>query len=169
MRAASRRWLSRSCAVAFAPIAFVCVAKASHADAPSSVALEAAPLPHGVHLGRDGRYRQDLLGDRSQRFHRFLERLLPEDWLPGRPLPFGEGAVVAAGSFDGGPMLPDGGITSDEPGMAPADLVAAYQIPAGSAARGAVVAVVDFPIRPCSQTSSHTEATSLCRRSPPAR
>ena len=78
MRLTNRlRWA----ALALAPAAISGV-RGADADEPPTVANVLPSPPRGVHLGHDGRYRQDLC-DHSLPFFCLSERLLPEDWLPG--------------------------------------------------------------------------------------
>jgi hypothetical protein len=85
-----------------------------------------ASLPAGIHRTRTGRYTQDVC-PHDQPFFCLAERLLPLGWKPGDALD--------ATRFRSPQVTMDG--------MAPADVLAGYGIPASSAAHGAIVAIVD--------------------------
>ncbi len=102
--------------------------------AQASAADPAAVLPPGIHLDGHGRYHRDI-GDHAQPRHPFSSILLPEGWSPDGLAPQA-GGTCPSPSFTatGGPF-----------GMAPADALAAYKIPANAKANGAIVAILDSP------------------------
>jgi MYXO-CTERM domain-containing protein len=107
---------------------------------------EALDLPHGIHLGRNGRYYQDVC-DHAYAFPCLAKRLLPETYAPPihRPLAGnagGTGSYCACGS-----MSPCGGGGTSPPAgaMTPTNVLAAYQIPSSSSAGGKIVALIDMP------------------------
>ncbi len=111
-----------------------------------SIAAFATPttaLPHGMHLGRDGRYVQAVC-DPAAPLHCLAERLLPESFRPGeyRPLQVAPGAGGQLCTSAGGPP---GESAPPAGAMTPSDVVAAYQIPAATSAAGKIVALVDMP------------------------
>jgi hypothetical protein len=77
----------------------------------------------GIHLGNDGRYRKDVCGHSHARFC-FSERILPESWKPGTPIP------QAAGGASG---------------IGPTDILTAYQVPPSTSAGGKIVVIPDSP------------------------
>jgi hypothetical protein len=101
------------------------------------------PLPLGIHLGRGGRYVQQVC-DPAAPLHCLAERLLPESFHPGeyRPLQVAPGAGGQLCTGGGGPP---GENAPPAGAMTPADVVAAYQIPSASSAAGKIVALVDMP------------------------
>jgi hypothetical protein len=103
---------------------------ASAAPKPKSGAVQ---LPHGVHLGKNGRYYKDACDHGASRYC-FAQRMLPESYKPGDAIPFG-----------GYKRDPDGSGSPVQGGMAPSDIQAAYTIPASSKAGGQIVAIVDLP------------------------
>jgi MYXO-CTERM domain-containing protein len=109
----------------------------------SGPARAAGQLPHGITLGQDGRYYQDVC-DHSVRFHCLSKRLLPETF---RPLAGGTGGGGDANLCTCTTANPCGGGTATAPkdSMAPANILAAYKIPSSSSAAGKIVAVIDMP------------------------
>ena len=95
---------------------------------PTAVIPHVAPaslvLPKGIHLGSNGRYYQDLCDHDQPRFC-LTEKLLPEAFDPTTPVSFQPEVTPS--------------------GMKPSDIVAAYDIPSGSAAHGKIVAILDSP------------------------
>jgi subtilase family serine protease len=90
-----------------------------------------APLAR-VHQLASGRYVQDVC-DHTQLRHCFAERLLPDGWTPDvhqLALPR---------------QLEESGSLGTASGMAPADILAAYDVPANTSADGAIVAILDSP------------------------
>jgi MYXO-CTERM domain-containing protein len=81
-------------------------------------------LSHGIHLAASGRYLQDVCSHATDVFC-LSERLLPADWVPGKPIPQTGSATPT--------------------GMTPSDVLAAYAIPSSASAGGAVVAILDSP------------------------
>ena len=69
--------------LALAPVAVL-------TDRPAAAAGPEAPtvasLPHGIHLGRSGRYYQDVC-DHDLAYYCLAKRLLPDTYHPGDPLP----------------------------------------------------------------------------------
>ncbi len=105
-----------------------CVAIAGPAAAANHLARTAlAPLPHGTHLGTNGRYTQDVC-DHDKTSYCLARRLLPASWQPG--------AAVQSAGTSGSPMLGT---------MTPADVLAAYSIPPSTSAAGRIVAIEDMP------------------------
>ena len=116
---------------------------AARADEPAVNAL-----PHGISLGSDGRYYQDLC-DHSLAYHCLARRRLPETYHPVPVAP-----VPLAGPFAGGggnecscTVNPCGGGGPSAPtgAMEPKDVLAAYKVPASSSAGGKIVAIIDLP------------------------
>jgi hypothetical protein len=134
--------LGLSIAALVAPSTFAFHEPTALADvgAPSSTT---ARLPHGIHLGRDGRYVQAVC-DPAAPFHCLAERLLPESFRPGeyRPLQVAPGAGGQLCNSAGGPP---GESAPPAGAMTPSDVVAAYRIPAASSAAGKIVALIDMP------------------------
>jgi hypothetical protein len=134
--------LAAPCTLAFTePTAFADVA------APSPTITLPLRLPHGIHLGRDGRYYQPVCNPAAPT-HCLAQRLLPETFRPGDSAPEAAPGVSPAlgAQICAGGGFPGGGASAPPAGaMAPSDVVAAYQIPAASRANGQVVAVVDMP------------------------
>lgn len=101
-------------------------------------------LPPGIHLGTSGRYTQDVC-DHSLPSYCLSRRLLPEGFdplvrpktRPRRPL-FGGQFCQAQGGPPGASSPAKGALT-------PADVVAAYSLPASSGAHGQIVAIIDMP------------------------
>ena len=103
----------------------------------------ASALPHGISLGSDGRYYQDMC-DHSLAYHCLARRRLPATYDPV-PLagPFAGGggnecSCTANPCGGGGPSAPSGA-------MEPKDMLAAYKVPASSSAGGKIVAIIDLP------------------------
>jgi hypothetical protein len=119
---------------------------------PTALADVGAPtrttaLPHGIHLGRDGRYYQPVC-DPAAPHHCLAQRLLPETFRPADyAAEAARSASPALGSqlCAGGPSPGGGGSAPPAGAMAPSDVVAAYQIPAASGAAGQIVALIDMP------------------------
>jgi hypothetical protein len=89
-------------------------------------------LPDGIHRNGHGRYTRDLC-DHKKRFHCLTQILLPESWSPDQPVP---------------PRFDDSirrQVTPPRDQMGPADIMAAYSIPSGTAAKGKIVAILDMP------------------------
>jgi len=106
------------------------------------------PLPHGISLGWNGRYYQDVC-DHSFAFHCLSRRLLPVTYRPPAdpapsppPDPFAGGGQECSCTSNpcggGGPSAPSGPMT-------PKDVLAAYKVPASSSAGGQIVAILDLP------------------------
>jgi hypothetical protein len=114
--------------LALVPVGVLADRPAAAANPPGSTAV--AALPHGIHLGRNGRYYEDVC-DHDETFYCLAKRLLPPSYRPGDPTPQKGG----------------GGTTTTPPSgtMAPADVLAAYSIPTSSAAGGKIVAIEDMP------------------------
>jgi hypothetical protein len=107
-------------------------------------ASEPDPLPPGIHLGSSGRYTQDIC-DHSLPSYCLSRRLLPANFDP-RLLPRAPRPRPQFGGMFCVPMQSGQAGTSPPPGsMTPADVVAAYALPASSAAHGQIVAVIDMP------------------------
>src|ERR1019366_4642273 len=130
-----RGWLLAPVA---ASVVLLTAGSALAADPPGGSGLA---LPHGIYRGQNGRYYQDVC-DHSFRFHCLSKRLLPETY---RPLAGGGGN--AGGYCDCGTMGGCGGGGSSPPmgAMAPANVLAAYQVPPSSSAGAKIVAIVDMP------------------------
>jgi hypothetical protein len=109
------------------------------ADSPASP--DGVELPHGIHLGNNGRYYQDVC-DHDYRFHCLSKRLLPETFRPLTGHPPNSGNYCTCGSMSpcGG-----GGTTPPSGSMTPANVLAAYKIPPASSANGKIVAIIDMP------------------------
>jgi MYXO-CTERM domain-containing protein len=93
----------------------------------------APSLPDGVRLNAHGRYIRDI-GDHKAFRHPLSARLLAEGRQPdGTFLPAASGTSCSQPTFTA-PF-----------GMSPTDVLTAYDIPAGSASNGAIVAILDSP------------------------
>ena len=99
------------------------------------------PLPHGIHLGKNGRFFGDVCDHRFAR-HCLSMRMLPASYRPGALRP-----QAGNGYCDCGTANPCGGGSAAPPPatMTPADVVAAYKLPASAKANGKIVAIVDMP------------------------
>lgn len=88
--------------------------------------LASAPLPHGIHRAKGGRYYQDVC-DHDRPHHCLSHVLLPATYHPGAPI-----------------ARPAGGSQSPDPvAMGPSDVAAAYSLT--GATGGGIVAIEDFP------------------------
>jgi hypothetical protein len=130
------------------PSARWCVAVAAvtlaGAAEPQARASEPALLPPGIHLGSGGRYMQDVC-DHSLPSYCLSHRLLPVDFDPAAIVPAREPRPRFGGQFCVPMQTAQGGALPPPGSMTPADVVAAYALPASSAAHGQIVAVVDMP------------------------
>jgi len=125
-----RNWCSALFLVPFGLL----TSHAARAAEPSPTELASATdvvrLPDGVHQRKDGRYVRDVC-DHKKAHYCFSHLVLPETWTPDQPLP-----------KRGVEGLSQGGGAN---GMAPGDIMNAYNIPASSAANGKIVAILDSP------------------------
>jgi MYXO-CTERM domain-containing protein len=97
----------------------------------AAVATTGTVLPRGIHLTPNGRYTRDLC-DHSKAHFCLSRLLLPEGWTPDQAIP----SRGREGNGGGG-----GGAS----GMAPTDVLAAYNIPSSASANGKIVAILDGP------------------------
>ncbi len=111
----------------------VAVACSGGAQPSSSIGQTSAAftLP-GIHRLASGRYVQDVC-DHGQARYCFSERLLPEGWTPDLQQISLPGTLAKTGS------------AGSASGMAPADILAAYDVPESTRANGAIVAILDSP------------------------
>jgi MYXO-CTERM domain-containing protein len=131
-----RRWWA---ALALAPAVLLADGVASAEPLTDGV----LDLPHGIHLGRNGRYYEDVC-DHAFAFPCQSRRLLPETYRPDVARPAngnagGQGSYCAGGGGGGGATTVPAGA------MTPANVLAAYSIPASSSAGGKIVALIDMP------------------------
>ncbi len=84
-------------------------------------------LPEGIHRRLDGRYVKDVCKPNQHNRRCLAQQVLPEPWQPDMEIPDRVG-IEATGSP-----------------MAPADVLTAYSVPASSAAKGKIVAILDAP------------------------
>jgi MYXO-CTERM domain-containing protein len=118
-----------------ATAAALSVSGAARADEPSR-----AGLPHGISLGSDGRYYQDVC-DHAFAFHCLSKRLLPPSYHPLDGPFAGGGDECSCSSQPCG-----GGSAAAPPGtLDPKGILAAYKVPASSSAGGKIVAIIDLP------------------------
>jgi len=123
--------------------ALVTVALAAALE-PRADAAEPDPLPPGIHLGRAGRYTQDVC-DHTLPAYCLSRRLLPVDFDPGTFVPERKPRARFGGQACVGMPAGGGGAAPPPATLAPADVVAAYALPASSAAHGQIVAIIDMP------------------------
>ncbi len=118
--------------VALIPAALLGVEGHARAEAPGAVQV----LPYGIHQDGNGRYHRDI-GDHGQARHPFSSILLPQTFSPFSKFPL----PLAGTSCPTPPLTANGGPF----GMTPADILAAYKVPANAKANGAIVAILDSP------------------------
>lgn len=119
-------------------IAFALAEGAAAASEPPSATSGA--LPHGVHLGHNGRYYQDAC-DHDYRVHCLTKRLLPGTYRP-------EMSSSSSGSGNFCSCTGQCGTGGSEPpsgAMMPGDVLSAYQIPPSSSSGGEIVALIEMP------------------------
>ncbi len=132
--ASMRNWCS---ALFLVPLSLLTSHAASATDTVHAVApgpASTAPtvrLPDGIRRTRSGRYTRDLC-DHTKAHFCFSHVLLPANWTPDQPVP----RHGVEGNSE-----PGGGAN----GMAPGDIMNAYNIPAGALANGKIVAILDSP------------------------
>lgn len=129
-----RRWWA-----AFAPLAALILGDGAAAAAEPPAGGIA--LPHGIHLGRNGRYYQDQC-DHDYRFPCLSKRLLPPTYRPEAGNAGGSGSYCGCGS---GSACGGGGAAPPDSSMTPTNVLSAYKIPASSAAGGKIVALIEMP------------------------